>query len=432
MSQRDPRSVAEKWQSMHRPDSQLACLLSLAISTGLSNRSTGLNSTSLNSMRCIGGFVLVLLAALATLASAGRLTSPPVISLSLSEQAAQDIHRVKSDAQGRPCNSVAADQKSCSTSQRHVYYKFCHVMDDTAETCELPSAQAHDHHEGALPVVTTVFLHVRSDPHKSSFVVDARANDNQIDFKQRGEYYINYDAMDHSGNKATTVSFHVFLVDHEPPTIAVASDPITPAARFVQLPITALDRYDGDVTDVAKLQVTQPGGQNTRTVHGAVTIDTELAGSWALRVVARDFASAFGRSYRDNVSHKLGTVEVAGGRVTRVKLGTQVTDVEAPTAKQEAEALGDSGGAHKHKKGAHYVPPVLMLSFGGKLVSRGSPWGVHHTQKAYRAHLRKEGVGAAEIERHVSIITAREERLAKSLGPEAVWKGGELDLHTRR
>ena len=268
-------------------------------------------------------------AALALGAGASRvaLASPPVISLDLSS--IQEVRSVGTDKHGAPCNSFAADADSCAGGGgKKIFYKFCEVGKDTAETCELPTANAHDHHEGTLPVSQQVFLHVASNKHAGPHVVNKAAAGNTVDYSQRGEYYINYNAADSSGNKANTIVFHVFMVDHTPPEITTPVVTPTGKDRFLVLPIKATDNYDGDVTDVVKVKTTSPSGRSTVTSSldkSEVKIDTLAHGMWTIEATASDFASAFGKDYTDNVATKSGHVIVRDGSVTEYKFGDQVT-----------------------------------------------------------------------------------------------------------
>ena len=361
----------------------------------------------------------------AATASAARvaLESPPVITLDLASQGAlQEVQSVGVDKDGKPCNSFAADADSCESGKidKRVFFKFCEVGKDTAATCELPTANAHDHHEGTIPVTQSVFLHVASAKHAGPKVVDTKVPGNTIDFNQRGEYYIKYDAADTSGNKANTISFHVFMVDHTPPVITTPV--VTPQGsdRFLVLPITATDDYDGDVTDVVKVQMTAPDGRSTTTSTldaEEVKVDTLQHGMWTIEATARDFASAFGKDYADNVATKKGHVIVKDGQVTEYKFGDQTTTYEPEPTISPLEPTTPEPSRK------HYVPPVLMLHFGQKMVARGSPFGRQHTEAAYRAHLIAKGVELSVVEQHVNEIIAREEKFAAN-NPAAAWKAG--------
>jgi hypothetical protein len=117
------------------------------------------------------------------------------------------------DANGIPCISHAADQKSCAElahTPHQTHYAFCIVGKANSVTCPEPEVEAHDHHEGSIRVTKKVKLFVRSDPHKLPEVADVEVT--ALDYNQRGEYTLIYDAMDSSGNAADTVIFHMFFV----------------------------------------------------------------------------------------------------------------------------------------------------------------------------------------------------------------------------
>ena len=354
------------------------------------------------------------------------LVPPPVISLNLA-----NVRAATQDSKGIPCNSFGADQAFCAkhkgdpTTQK-IFYKFCAVGQDDASTCELPQAAAHDHHEGKIPVTTTIKLYVRSDKHKGPVIANKVVS--KIDWDQRGEYRIRYDAKDSSGNAANSVYFHLFMVDHVAPVITTpVIAPEKNKGRFVVLPITAKDNYDGDVTDMVKVKLTHPSGFSETVSSLApetVRVDTHKHGTWTIDVKARDLASAFGLNYMDNVASTKGVVVVANGQITQIKFGKEVTTYK-PKPHIQPLPMKPKPSVPKGPHVKHYTPPIVMLHFGGNLVARGSPFGAHHTEKNYRKHLRQAGVSQEVIDNQVAMIVAREERLAVKLGPKAVWKPGQ-------
>lgn len=361
----------------------------------------------------------LMLAAGAPVAIRNAIILPPMISLDMN--GLSDIHSIHSDGKGTPCNSFAADTESCHAVHAghrngdKVFYKFCKVGE---HNCELPVATAQDHHEGEIEVTTTTFLHVRSDKHAATpKVVDAKVG--AIDFDQRGEFYMNYDAMDSSGNAASTVTFHVFVVDTTPPAITITppteDGPITVRAR-------AMDAYDGDVSDTVRLKLTTPHGATFHhdNAHGVAKLDVAQPGTWKLTATAHDFAGAFGRDYANNAAKVSGTITIGSdGRLASYDIGAQSRVF--PTHSTSAPHAIVAGGAPR----SHYIPPVLAISWGGHVVARGSPFGVHHTEAAYRAHLTQRGVAQSTIDDTVSQIVAREERLARA-NPEMMWHGKKL------
>jgi len=125
--------------------------------------------------------------------------NPPIISLDLlGAQIDERSIAMSTDGFKRTCRG----QSTCDQSQGHVYAKTCHVLDDNSSSCGLPSAQAFDHHSGIVDVIKTVRLVMESPrgdisaPHRVSETMAA------VNYGIRGEYSIEYDAEDGSGNTA--------------------------------------------------------------------------------------------------------------------------------------------------------------------------------------------------------------------------------------
>ena len=198
-----------------------------------------------------------------------------MISLLLSES---ELEQGPTDLNGVPCVSSLANQVSCHDtveSEAPVHYAFCEVSEDGPESCPEPVASAHDHHDGDIEVITTRRLFVRSDPHKAMVISNELVT--TIDYSQRGEYTLLYEASDRAGNKANAMIFHMFVRDTKPPQLSpgVHSDDLlqtimghhnyvhVPGAEttvaphggyanhhvFKLPPIRAFDAYDGDVGD---------------------------------------------------------------------------------------------------------------------------------------------------------------------------------------
>ena len=131
-----------------------------------------------------------------------------------------------------------------------------------------------------------------------------------------------------------------------------------------------------------------PNGRSNATSSldkSEIKVDTLAYGMWTIEATARDFASACGKDYMDNVATKSGRGIVRDGSVTEYKFGVQVTtDKPKPVIN-----LLEPATPEPTRK--HYVPPVLMLHSGQKLVARGSPYGRQHTEEAYRKHLIDKG-----------------------------------------
>ena len=143
---------------------------------------------------------------------------PPRIELNLPEQLGARLVQTTEDINGIPCDSWGADKRSCADMSRvhhKTYYAMCEVGKDDATSCPEPEASGYDHHEGVIPVTKRVLLFV--DGPKHGLPRFRRKILPKLDYNIRGEYTLVYDAHDSSGNKAQTLLFHMFFVDHTPP-----------------------------------------------------------------------------------------------------------------------------------------------------------------------------------------------------------------------
>lgn len=246
-----------------------------------------------------------------------------------------------------------------------------------------------------------------------------------IDYNKRGEYRLIFDAADHSGNKADTVYFHFFIVDHEKPTITVPAQKTLAAFpvnnRFFNMKFQASDNYDGDVSDTLQITVTKPNGQTKIHKAASLNIDTHKRGKYNLFVTAHDFASAFGKNYKSNGVARSGYVYIHKNRKVTVHFGP--TELNYTPKAEVLKTVKPKPAYHKLAKHHVYVPPVIMLfdTDTNALLGRGSAFGADQTETKYRTHLRSMGLSKEEEEMHVAEIVAREQRLAKLLGPAAKW-----------
>lgn len=274
----------------------------------------------------IGGLWLII----ALVGASASVLVPPSISLSLSEQLGQKLHRTETDHNGVPCRSVGAVQATCGQHAEHVqYYASCNVDTDDEESCPEPTATANDHHEGELPVTQTTRLYIESKKGRGQPQLVDRVVDS-VSYHQRGEYTLTYDAKDSSGNEAETVVFHFFLVDHAAPDIHILRLPSVQASqRFYKLrPPVAIDGYDGSVQETLQTRVTDPGGRPHIYGNGAdVLIDTDSPGAYHVEWFAHDYAGAFGLGYRNNARLSRAIVTVREER--RIEMSAITTQVTA-------------------------------------------------------------------------------------------------------
>jgi hypothetical protein len=359
-------------------------------------------------------------------------TEAPVISLDLTsiKGDSKDYAFLKNelaDSKKIPCASLAANKAECNAASKipahqqkasKTYYAFCYVNKDNKDSCPEPEASAHDHHDGDLSVTKKVMLVIDSPKHSGPKMVKQIVP--HIDYTRRGEYRLIFDAQDKSGNKADTVYFHFFIVDHDRPQISIP--PLTTlkafpvSSRWFNMKFKAYDNYDGDVSDTIQIKVTNPNGKTTVVKASHINIDTNLVGKSNIHVYAHDYASAFGKGYKSNGVARTGYTIIHGNHKVTVHFGAH--DLNYTPKVEHAPIAANPHAYHKIEKKHVYIPPVIMLFDTGsnELIGRGSAWGSHKSEDTYRMHLRKVGLSKEEEEQHVAAIVAREQRIAKMLG----------------
>ena len=88
----------------------------------------------------------------------------------------------------------------------------------SAANCPVPTAEAFDHTDGVLPVVTTIHRIDLNGVHQTDSLVPS------IDYTQRATYLIFFDAQDSAGNHAEQVVFSIILDDLTPPSITACTN----------------------------------------------------------------------------------------------------------------------------------------------------------------------------------------------------------------
>jgi len=395
--------------------------------------------------------VLSLLAAVA-MAAIPEGMEPPIISMKL-DGVNGDLHKGETDKNGIPCLSHGADKESCEAlkdTPHQTHYAFCYVDDADVTNCPEPTVEAYDHHDGHLEVCAEgesrgclnkqVRLFVSNNPGEGPHILDNdvtctsttdvnsphHADNCGLDYKQRGEYTLIYDAQDHSGNKADTVIFHVFMRDVKAPIIKTKkqltkynTELTKTYAEFFQVPeVEAHDNYDGDVSRTLTIKVTNPaGGSRSYNYLEKIFIDTKVMGKYHMQVTAHDFAGAFGKSFKDNYSTKRGYVIVRESSLTVHYEDEQIQFIKevTPTPAPDHFHIQDH---HQHLS----IPPILILKdANGSVITRSSPFGSHSTETKYRTHLDHMGYSSTEIENHINEIVQREMKMAEMLGEDHAW-----------
>jgi hypothetical protein len=335
---------------------------------------------------------------------------PPVISLSLAQSSLQSG---PTDSNGIPCVSHMANKASCAnlaTKTVQTHYAFCEVSEDGPESCPEPMATAHDHHDGEIEVMVTRKLFVKSPPHGVATIANTPVS--SVDYSQRGEYTLVYEAQDRAGNKADAMIFHMFVRDTKPPAMSAGTSAGAFSTHFKLPTVHAIDKYDGNCDDTVSITV------DGAPYNAAAGVDVTHAGTKIIAAEAHDFAGVFGSQMKNNDAQLTGTLSSTGSAVT-VTWGTSTTVYNKqpqPTPVPAPHAPAPMPVSHTLR-----APPVLQLFDGGHMIQRGSAWGQAGTKEKYVKKLRTDGHSEDAISGVVQDIVAREMRIAMQHGEEHVW-----------
>jgi len=412
--------------------------------------------------------MVALFALAAALAAIPEGMEPPVISMRLANNG--QLNKGNTDANGVPCVSHGANQDSCKALEatpHQTHYAFCYVGTADGKNCPKPEVEAHDHHDGKINVQEQIHLFVSNNPGEGAKAIDKDVTcghpgiDSKkcgLDYSQRGEYTLIYDAMDSSGNKADTVIFRIFIRDVEAPNIiATKTKSHYKYGEFFEVPpLKATDKYDGDVSDSLTYTVHSPseacldhktkadcagtcvwasdvcyGGTRTYAWDDEIEINTKVLGKYHLQVNAHDHAGAFGKNFKDNYVTKQGYVIVRPASVT-----VHYSDYETQFVPEITATPAPKHLAIQEKHHHLSIPPILILKDAdGSVITRSSPFGQHlhpeqTPERSYRTHLNEMGYSDKEISDHINSIVEREEKMAQMLGEDHQWlwneKKGEI------
>jgi hypothetical protein len=279
--------------------------------------------------------LVLALCAVAAAAAAAAAPQPPRISLDLAAVGA--VHPYTLPSPGHPAITAGPETTA--------YGKTCEVLTSTAVTCAEPSAAAFDHHEGTnIDVVRTVILYIASDPRAPPMEVFSQVP--SVDYYQRGEYILYYDAKDSSDNHAEQLAFGMIMQDTVPPVLTTWADAgggaVTVEACDADVAgadadfrglyvidaddeteVVATDNYDDGPLDV-NVTVTSPRGVVVKhAAHERVTIDTRVLGKWTVQFAAADFASIFGENSSSNTAAKTISIDVQDTTPPTIYCNTQ-------------------------------------------------------------------------------------------------------------
>jgi len=206
---------------------------------------------------------MLLFALLAVGASAAE--DAPVISLDLSGTAGvySASHATHSKANHNPLTAGrhydASQYNSARTFADEVTYPDCAgstVQCGFSSNPVLPTATGFDHHESTVPVTSTVTLFSEMEECVGALsATDTCASESNLVPKSevvtwasatvvRGQYVVDYQASDASGNDADAVLFALIIVDHTCPTASLTTTTVEYGAATQTVGLSAFDNYD--------------------------------------------------------------------------------------------------------------------------------------------------------------------------------------------
>jgi len=229
---------------------------------------------------------------------------------------------------------------------------YCDTTDSacasTAQTdCPEPEAQAYDHHEGQLAAVDKAYvLYVESDPgtfppNKVDRLIDPSDYilGSGVDHNQRGEYLIEYSAVDSSQNAADNVHFAMIVVDTAAPWAdAIVNLNVSPNipdgtnyGYTYTLPTApaAADEYDENVSPtLTVVSASNAGSSSIVSIgSGSATITNIAEGEYTFTYAWNDYASIFGHNNHNNILELTGKITVTDAKSPVMFCGgTSATD----------------------------------------------------------------------------------------------------------
>merc|ERR1719155_239701 len=177
-------------------------------------------------------------------------TAPPVISLNLMGMT-QHSHYADSEH-----NNAAYTEKSgakgFTISNKNSAGTEC-IRTSTEANCPLPQCEVHDHHDHSIECNEPDITRVRDQP--AATVDTAKFSEsNELNRSRLGQYLLEYNAVDSSGNAADTVTFSFLFIDPFQPTFSgFAQDEANNGFQRFGLPGFPSAFFNGNVnTNAAK------------------------------------------------------------------------------------------------------------------------------------------------------------------------------------
>lgn len=152
-----------------------------------------------------------------------------------------------------------------------------------------------------------------------------------IDYDKRGEWVVDFNAKDHSGNLVERISFSLVLADTIPPSIepklgsSLHLESMVNNSNLWPMPLNlvkATDAVDGDLSQDVQISVSHcpdngPCDSSEAVTQGSLsklgqklTIDTYKLGKWVVNYTCADHAGIFGHDGKDNVASMATVVTV--------------------------------------------------------------------------------------------------------------------------
>jgi len=224
----------------------------------------------------------------------------------------------------------------------------------TAMNCPIPEAMAFDHHDGSLPVTSSIFV-VDKDGTRVE-VADQQVS--SIDYTKRATYLLKFDASDAAGNHAEQVVFALILDDTTKPVITqCGGDKTVEAATTFKLchSDAAWDNMDKSVDNTLTytVQGESDGEFKCQACTGAAaaaSITGKETGTFLVTMFAHDQAGTYGHQYENNVveaSRRITVVdtthpviEIEGAHTATHECATTYTDLGADAS----DTLDDANG----------------------------------------------------------------------------------------
>jgi hypothetical protein len=255
----------------------------------------------------------------------------------------------------------------------------------TGATTPLPVAVAYDHHEGQVVdanMKTTITLFSEMKRCEGSSCISAGESTNlesnptlvsnwATEQVVRGQYVVEYEAVDHSGNEADRVLFALIALDVTKPDATLVTATVEYGQLINTIALSKSDNYDSFVEGPTSVQFTTCAGTATdgSIMQSAVSVEKtfcDFAGIFGQDNVRNCKVMTFTLAIEDNTPPQITEVDftgvtASGAHECRDSTVANQKITGAPVSAAETNVEADCFG-HSSKKAGYFSYPAPTYS----------------------------------------------------------------------